>query len=201
MRVTGLVLFIVTLCATSTYAQVKPGDALLLVNVGYSNGKAAATANNIDGGFFFVDYQKMDWDTPFSAGFGIGYGEIQETVTEDSTQTSYTINTLPIYLGGKYWMGKDKLQAYVGLAFGMYFADLEGTFTSTTGPLTIGGEYSVESTAGLGMAIPVGATFAVGETLLVNVNYMLNWLWGNEFLDGDVMHSLGVGAGIQFGPK
>jgi hypothetical protein len=198
-RRAGLLWLFIACSVSSADAVMKLGDSVLFVNVGYSNGKSAVSGDNIDGAFVLLDFQKMDWAKPISAGVSAAYGEIQQSVTEDSSRSDYTISTLPILLGGKYWFGKKNLQAYLGLAFGIYFSHLEGTFSRDVGRLAIGGEFSSETGVGFGLGVPVGVTLSAGETVMLNLSYVLNWLWDSEYLDGDLMHAVGVGLGLRFG--
>ena len=204
IRKASLLTLVITLFFTSAYAGVKPGDGVLFLNLGYASGKSVVTGENIDGGLIGLDYQKMDFGTSMSGGFSIGYGQLRQTFSgEDSTEVSSTITTVPVFLGGKYWLGdgEKRFQGYIGLAFGMYFAQLETNVTSTVGiqDQDVGGSYSSETGLGMGMAFPLGVVLTLSDSLLLTANYTLNWLWGNEFLDNDILHSVSMGIGFKFG--
>jgi hypothetical protein len=200
---TILLVLLLTLVVANANAGVKAGDAVLILNVGYASGKAKATGNNVEGGIFGLDYQKRDWDKPVSGGFSMGYGQLNETVKRDSSQTDYTISTIPIYLGGKYWLGdgEKRIQGYVGAAFGIYFAQLETSVQWTLGPKskTGSGSYTSETALGFGLGIPVGIAFSLGDTILLTANYTLNWLFDSEILDNDILNAGSLGIAYRFG--
>jgi hypothetical protein len=136
VRGASLLTLVLTLSFASAHAGVKPGDGALFLNIGYSTGKSSVTGDNIDGGFIGLDYQKRDWANPVSGGFSIGYGKISQSITGvDSAVVDNTISSVPIFLGGKYWIGdgEKRFQGFVGAAFGMYFAQLETSVRSTVG--------------------------------------------------------------------
>ena len=197
LRKASLFLLAIMVSVGSAHAGVKPGDGILFLNVGYANGKSTVSGNNLDGGVFGFDYEKMDWGNPVSGGIMAGYSKIHESVSSDTTD--YTITTMPIFLGGKYWFGKDKIQGYVGAAFGMYFAKLEASASTVVAGKPVGGSYTSETGLGVGLGIPVGVAFSVGKTVMLSANYMLNWLWDNKFLDNDIINSASAGVIFRFG--
>ena len=85
------------------------------------------------------------------------------------------------------------MQAYLGVAFGVYFTDLEeSNLTEDT--------FSSKSTLGFGLGVPLGLTLPLGESLLFNMNYTLNWLWSNDAFENNILHSVNAGLGFLFGP-
>lgn len=206
VRKVSLLVLAITMLVSSAHAGVTPGHSVLIVNVGYASGKSVTTGENVDGGIIGLDYQKLGWNGGWSGGFSIGYGEIQQTITgtgvgADTTEVDNTISSVPIYLGGKYWIGsgENRFQGYVGLAFGMYFSELTTSATGTVGKQPVSGSYTSESTLGFGLGVPVGVSFSLGESILLTANYTLNWLWDNEFLDNDIMNNFSLGLGFRFG--
>ena len=203
IKVAVITLAIVLLVANA-HAGVKPGDGLLILNVGYAMATSKSTGDAIDGAFFGLDYQKLDWNKPVSGGFSIAYGEIHESISgADSTEADITVSTVPVYLGGKYWLGSGdgRLQGYLGLAFGTYFSQLKTSVTSTVGiqDETYSGSFTSETALGFGLGVPVGVALSLGESLLLTANYTLNWLWENEFLDNDILNSFSLGVAFRFG--
>ncbi len=101
---------------------VSPGDGLIIFNGGDTTGTTAETQQDITGGMLTFVYEKLDFQKPLSFGISIGYGSSQADSGAGLEQVSRSVNTVPFYLGGKYWLGKGKLQPYFGLALGMYFS-------------------------------------------------------------------------------
>ncbi len=203
VRRTSLLALVFTLFFAGAHAGVKPGDGVLIVNIGYASGTSALTGENIDGGIVGLDYQKLGFGSKFSGGFSIGYGALHETITQDSSEVDNTITSVPIYLGGKYWFGdgEKRFQGFLGLAFGMYFASLETNISKTVGPQSqfVSGSYTSETALGFGLGIPVGIAVTLGDSFLLTANYTLNWLWDSEFLDNDIINSVSLGVAFTFG--
>ncbi|MDX1440515.1 MAG: hypothetical protein R3284_11490, partial [Rubricoccaceae bacterium] len=164
---------VVILSAGVAQAAMTPGKGALFVNAGYATGKSAITGDNLDGGFVSLEFEKMDWANPVTGGFTIGYGQIRESVGADSTD--YTISSVPVLFGGKYWLGGGPLQGFIGISFGMYFSRLETTHTSPVSGAST--DYSSETTLGFGLAFPLGLSLSIGDTLMLNAGYVINWLW------------------------
>ncbi|UCH84501.1 MAG: outer membrane beta-barrel protein [Candidatus Latescibacterota bacterium] len=194
-----LLLLALILLAGSANAAMKPGSSAFFANLNYAIGKLAETSDNVDGGFVGLEYQKMDWTYPVSFGFSIGYGEINQDEEADSSRTSYSMSSVPVYLGGKYWFGEDKVQGFLGVAFGMYFS----TLTLSVADKYEGGDewsHNSETATNFGLGFPLGVSVSIGDTVMLTASYKLNWLWGNPFLDNNLLHAFGVGVGFSFGP-
>jgi hypothetical protein len=174
-------------------AQVIPGDGLLTVNGAYVFGTGAATGESIDGGGINLAYEKLDWNKPMSFGFSIGYTSATGDSGVAASRVKTSTNSVPLYLGGKYWLGQNKFQFYVGAALGVYFSWLKTEFVET-------GESSDSVGAtGFGMGVPIGAAVSIGETVVINGNYTLNWMWSNDFFDNDLLHAFNIGLGFRLG--
>jgi hypothetical protein len=181
----------------------------MILNVGYATGTSAVTGDNIDGGAMSLDFQKLGWESPWSGGFSIGYGKVNQTLSEvnaagdTSTTTDNTISTVPVYLGGKYWLGgaEKRFQGYIGLAFGMYFSQLQTNVSSNIGvqDQPVSGGFTSETALGFGLGVPVGIAVSLGDSILLTANYTLNWLWENEFLENDILNTVSLGLGFTFG--
>jgi hypothetical protein len=176
---------------------VKSGDSVLFVNAGYANGKSSISGDNIDGSVVSIEFQKMGFSSSVSAGFLVGYGEIQQNVAEDSTRRDYMISTIPVLLGSKLWLGEGLLQGYAGLNIGAYFGQLESTLSSTA--VAGAGDLTTETTVGWGLGVPLGVAVSLGDAIVLNANYTLNWFWENEFLEDELMNTVSVGLGFKFG--
>jgi hypothetical protein len=191
---TALMTAVLLLATTAVAkAQVTPGDELLILNAGYLTGTSAATDSTVDGAALTLTYEKLDWDKPLSFGFSIGYGTAQGDSGRGADRVEFSTNTVPFYMGGKYWLGKNKIQGYVGVAIGVYFSWLNAQHVDT------GESYSSVGTTGLGLGVPLGGALSIGKSVFVNANYTLNWLWENDLFKDDLLHSFNVGIGLKLG--
>ena len=190
ITVTAAFLF---LAAGESVAIVEPGDGLLWFNVGYSAGTTAEQAKDVDGAVAGIGFEKLDWDKPLSFGVGIAYSEISDERTEGNRTINTTVATVPINLGAKYWLGRGKVQGYLGAYLGLYYSEIRRTVIETDSEFT-----SLGYTGG-GMSFPLGGALSLGETLLLNASYTLNWMWSNEAFDSDLLHAVMVGLGINLG--
>lgn len=186
----ALVCFGATCPAT---AQITPGDGLIIFNGGYTTGKSAQTEQTISGGMISFTYEKLSFDKPLSFGMTLGYGNAHADSGSGAEKIERTINTIPFYLGGKYYLGKNKVQAYLGLALGLYFSWMTSQ--------NVESEESWDSAgiSGAGLGVPIGATLSLGETLFINANYTLNWLWSNDYFESDILHAFNLGLGFKVG--
>jgi len=191
------VLLTVVLLASAATAAIEPGDGLLIVNAGYATGELSGGAGTGEGGIIAVTFEKLDWDKPASMYFNLGYSEISSEMTMDinGEMKSVTehVNTLPMFIGGKGYLGEGSLQGYVGLSFGVYFTRVERAVTNT------GENFTKWHSMGLGMGVPIGLNLSVGKTLFLNANYTLNWLWGNDALKDNAIHTANLGIGFKTG--
>ena len=172
---------------------VSPGDGLLIFNGGYISGTAEYTGQSVDGGMLTFVYEKLDFAKPISFGVSLGYGTAQADSGAGLGYVKTTANTIPFFIGGKYWLGKGRLQPYFGLALGMYFTWLTEENVST------GESYDSAGIAGGGMSIPVGLALSIGKSLFINANYTLNWLWASDFFESDIVHAFNLGVGFKLG--
>ena len=198
IRNTCLLFLAMMLLVSSAHAGMKPGSSAFFLNLGYATGKAAESGDNLDGGLINLEYQKMDWSYPVSFGASIGYGEIHHNTEGDLTRTSNSVESIPVYLGGKYWFGEGKIQGFVGVAFGMYFSEL--TLSASDSGSLIDGDYRSETAVNFGFGFPLGVSISLGDTVMLTASYAINWLRGNQFLDNDLLHTFNVVVGLSFGP-
>jgi hypothetical protein len=184
----------VTLLAAGTaVGQIGQGEGLLTFNGGYVTASSAVTDRTIDGGVISVTFERLDWKSPFSVGFNIGYASASGDSGSGNSRVETSTNSIPVYVGGKYWLGKSKIQGYLGAAIGVYFSWLDREVVAT------GESFSSIEKTGFGLGVPAGGTFSIGETVFINANYTLNWLWDNELLKDDLLHSFNLGLGFKLG--
>jgi len=148
--VVGALLF-----AGGAQASMQGGDSVIFFNLGYATGKSAISGDNVSGGLAMLEFQKRDFGGPISGGLSIGYGELHESVAGDSLRVDYSLRTVPLMIGGRYWLGEGRLQGNVGIAFGMYFSRLTRSRVPTTSTTIEGATYTDDAAADFGLSIPV----------------------------------------------
>jgi hypothetical protein len=97
-----------------------------------------------------------------------------------------------------HWFGENRIQGFLGVAFGMYFSEL----TVSVDPVydeASGGSLTSGTAANFRLGIPPGLSISISDSIMLNANYTLNWLWDNPFLDNNLIHAVGVGVGFTFG--
>jgi len=184
----------VLLLAGVATAGIGPGDGLISFNIGYATGKAAVTGSTVDGPVFAFNYEKLAWDKPVAFLFSIGWSEVTKNETDATTSPiTRQIETWPIYLGAKGYLGKGAFQGHLGASLGLYFSTVETAVTQT------GEEYASWGSSGWGLGVPLGITVSMGDTAFINAEYFLNWMWSNEAFDNDLLHTVLLGIGFNLG--
>jgi hypothetical protein len=190
IRIVLTAIALICLAGVAT-AQITPGDGLIIVNGGYSTGQVDVTDETIDGIIISATYEKLDWRKPISFGFNIGYSSMTFDTVEGTETVNREVRTFPMYVGGKGYLGKGRIQGYAGGALGLYFSSLKttvpGVFETTV------------STTGFGLGVPIGGVLSISKGVFINLNYTLNWLWSNEFIKNDLLHTFNVGIGFNLG--
>ena len=74
----------------------------------------------------------------------------------------------------------------------LHAATLEGAT-----PLLIGMAVGAYGLTQAGMQIPLGVVLNVSPKVFINAGYTLNWLWSNDALTNDMMHSFVAGLGFK----
>ena len=191
-RITVASIVVLFLAGIAT-AAIEPGDNLITFNAGYATGKAAVSGTTLDGpGVSFV-YENMAQNKPVSFFWSIAWSEISKDETSGSNTLTRQIETWPMYFGGKTYLGQGAFQGHAGLALGVYFSTVETAVAQT------GTEYAKWSAAGWGMGVPLGATLSLGDSVFINGEYFLNWMWTNAAFDNDILHSFHLGLGFRLG--
>jgi hypothetical protein len=172
-------------------AQVEPGNGLIIFNAGHVWGTSALTDDSVDGGALTFTYEMLQPVKPLSIGINIGYSSAQGDSGAGADQIKTNTNSVPFFFGGKYWLGKNKFQAYVGAAFGIYFSWFSRELVTT------GERYDSIGDTGFGMAIPLGMAVSVSDKMFISANYTLNWLWEGDLLKDDILNSVNIGLGFK----
>jgi hypothetical protein len=177
-------------------AGIGPGDNVISFNLGYAAGKAAVSGTTVDGPVFAFNYEAMAWDKPIAFLISIAYSEVSREESGSGTTTNPTtrhIETLPIYLGAKGYLGKGAFQGHLGASLGLYYSTVETTVTRT------GEDYSSWGVSGWGLGVPLGVTVMIGDTVFLNAEYFLNWMWNNDAFENDLLHMVFLGVGFAWG--
>ncbi len=110
-----------------------------------------------------------------------------------TTGSSEPRGSWPIYLGAKGYLGQGAFQGHLGAALGLYFTTVETAVTQT------GEEYTRWGSSGWGLGVPLGITVSMGDTVFINAEYFLNWMWSNEAFDNDLLYTFLLGFGFNLG--
>jgi len=191
MRSVLLVTVLLLVISVPAMAQVEPGNALIIFNAGHVWGTSALSEESIDGGALTFTYEMLQPVKPLSIGINIGYSSAQGDTGTGITQVQTSTNSIPFFFGGKYWLGKNKFQGYIGAAFGIYFSWFNSQLVQT------GESYNSVGDTGFGMAFPVGMAVSVSDKAFISVNYTLNWLWDSSVLSDDIMNTVNIGLGFK----
>jgi hypothetical protein len=177
-------------------AGIGPGDNVISFKIGYATGKAAVSGVTVDGPVFAFNYEKMAWDKPVAFLLSIGFSEVSKEESGSGSTTRPTtrqIETWPIYLGAKGYLGQGAFQGHLGATLGLYYSTVETTVTRT------GEEYASWGASGWGLGVPLGVTALIGDTVFINAEYFLNWMWSNDAFDNDLLHTFLLGVGFTWG--
>ena len=192
----SIVVLVLCLIAEPAHSGMRPGQGLFNASVGRTLAKSAYSGEEIDGSMIMFSYESLQ-NSQWSFGIAGGYSVSDDELGSGDTAIKYSISTIPLYLGGRYWIGNPmgSFQGYVGVGFGMYFTTFE---RSAVLPQI---ESVSWNTTGAGMSVPVGISVFAGDTLVISLGYSLQWLWTNEALENDLVHAVVLGLGFKTGKK
>lgn len=179
--------------AGSANAQVGYDDFLMIGTASYISATAKETGDMIDGAGVAFTIESVGSSDPVSFGMTFAYMTADFEFNDNLIVKKQTVDSYPLYIQGKYWFGKSRLQGYIGGAFGVYFSRLKTTVVGGSSDTTNIG------ISGTGLAVPVGAALSLTKRAFVNFNYTLNILFDNDYLKDGIIHSAGIGIGFNFG--
>jgi len=191
IRRIGLIVALVVL-AGSANAQVGYDDFLMIGTASYVTATAKETGEMIDGAGAAITIESVGSSDPVSFGMAFAYMTFDFEFNDNLVVKKQTVNSYPLYIQGKYWFGKSRLQAYIGGAFGVYFSQLKTTVVTGDTETTVG-------ISGTGLGVPVGVALGLTKKAFINFNYTLNVLFDNDYLENGLIHSAGIGIGFNFG--
>lgn len=175
-----LLLSLMFLLPISLYAQVNSltvGGGYVFTNIEEADADGSGYRINLQ-----YDYQPIG----SSVSYGLHFGYIN--VTGSTSQTDYTISTLPIAFVPKFYFGDGNLQPFLKGVIGIQFSDIERAGSATT--LTAKDSGII---AGLG----AGARYVVSEKISLNLDYEFAYLANSFYRDG-YMNSVSLGLGFNF---
>lgn len=161
-------------------------------------------AFTLSGGYVFANLEEADTDANgfringlyelspldgnFSHGFSFGYIGTKAEHTVLSTNTTYKINSWPIYYAPRLSFGEKSLKGFIKGAIGMQFSGIK-----RTGVLSEGNDRDSGFYGGLG----AGCTKTINDKMFVKLEYEWAYLSNSFYRDG-FMNSLMLGVGMKF---
>jgi hypothetical protein len=186
----GTMAVLLLVASGASAAGLGPGDSILWLHGGAVAGTSEFSGERINGPYFGIGYEERDPEKPISVGFTFGYLTVKDVgVAHPDTMTGRDISSAPLYLGGRGWLGKGAIQGYGGLSLGVYITTTKTNFATKPSDTVV--------QTGFGMGVPVGLTIALGKTFALDFNYTLNWLWSDNAIQDNIVHSLSGGIGIK----
>lgn len=178
-------------CVLPASAQVTMGDQIITIGGGYSYGTLKNFDDQtVDGGMLGITLDQVGNSKPISFAVSFGYSRVD--MVEDTGQViRRSVVTWPLGAGARAWLGQSKVQGYAGALIAVYFSSMTVTNES------IGESYTAFATSGWGMQIPLGVVLNLSPKVFINAGYTLNWLWSNDALANDMMHSFVAGLGFK----
>jgi hypothetical protein len=128
------------------------------------------------------DYQPIG----SAVSYGLHFGYVN--VMGSSTNTNYTVSTLPIAFVPKFYFGEGDLRAFLKGVIGVQFSDIERAGTAAT--------LSAKD-SGIIAGAGAGAKYLLSEKTFLNLDYEFAYLANSFYKDG-VMNSISLGVGFNF---
>jgi len=188
----SLIILVVAASAGNADAVVGVSGFWLTGTGSYVLGKSEQSGQTIDGAAFALTLEGMrGTDRPLSFGLSLAYAAMEGEENNAGLVTKRTVESMPLYLFLRTWFGEDDVKGYIGGGVGVYISYLEST-SSNNDRTTITGQ------SGVAFAIPAGFVYSLNERVFLNLNYTLNWLVSNDYLQNGIINSFGLGLGFTF---
>lgn len=175
-----LILSLLFLLPFALYAQVNSlsvGGGYVFTNIEGSDASASGYRINL-----LYDYQPVG----SAVSYGLHFGYV--SVTGSSTNTDYTVNTLPIAFVPKFYFGEGNLRPYLKGVIGVQFSDIERAGQSTT---------ITANDSGIIAGLGAGIKYPMSEKAFLNFDYEFAYLANSFYRDG-LMNSISLGIGFNF---
>ena len=191
LKTVGVALLLV-LAAGNSEAIVGQSGFWLTGTGAYAIGKNTQSDQMIDGAAMAVTLEGMR-GANVSLGLSLAYATMETELNVGGVATKYRVSSMPAYVVLRYWLGPEEnpVRGYVGGAVGLYISFLDTTNLNENKQTTLG-------MSGVALGVPVGFIYTLNERLFLNVNYSLNWLADNDYLDNGLLHAFGFGLGFTF---
>jgi len=166
--------------ATAT-AQLGEGSSVIQAGGGWSSAIIESNAETANGYMVNTLYEK--WlVSPVGIGGSVHYLHVREN-TEEGTGN---FTSLPFYLNGKYYFGKDKFRIFVMGSVGFQFSwrNLEAASGNS------GSDHDSGITAGIG----TGLVYTITPKVLLNMNYSLYWI-KNAYYSNGLVNTISLNLG------
>jgi len=179
---------------------------IILISLTWISVKAQENSVTLSGGYSFTNIEDFEegtsgWRvnvlyefTPFggnvSHGFSFGYVQTMATVTETGSESEFKAERIPIYYAPKYSFGQEgSFRPFLKGAVGWQFANYDKTLPN------IGGNIKTGSSGFYG-GLGVGISKAIGDVLLINLEYEWAYMDNTWYVDG-FLNTAMLGFGIR----
>jgi hypothetical protein len=159
------------LISVRTAAQLGQGTSNLQLGGGWSSVIIESNAETANGYIFNALYE--NWlVSPVGIGGSVHYLRVMD---KSDTGSGYA-SSIPVYLNGKYYFGKEKIKVFVMGSLGFQFSwrKLED----------ISGNSGSDHDSGLTAGIGTGLVYTLSPKVLLNLNYSLYWLKNAYYSNG-----------------
>lgn len=190
-RISAALIILVFVTAPHARAEMGPGRAMVSLGGSYFGGEFTSTDNFVDGAALNVALDIMHPVSPISFLVAFSWGQMTTQDPEFGSQVERTLRTWPTFLGGRYWLGSQRVKLSLGLGLGVWFASLDRVVDDIVESTTHG--------EGFGLAVPVGTSLSITRGTNLNVGYTLHVLTDNSVLQNNLLHSVNVGLGFSWG--
>jgi hypothetical protein len=172
MAVRSILIFLMALyTGTSVNAQLGDGSSILQAGGGWTSVIVETTAETVNGYILNGSFEK--WlVSPVGIGGSLHYLHVSD---QDDTGSGKA-TSLPVYLNGKYYVGKDRFRVFIKLSAGLQFS--RRNFDYISGNTLEDRDVGFTAGGGAGLAI------ILTPKMLLNIDYSLYWLGNAYYSDG-----------------
>jgi hypothetical protein len=187
------IILLIVVAAGNVEAVVGESGFWLTGTGSYVLGKSEQSGQTLDGASFALTLEGMRGsDPPLSLGLSLGYASMDGEENDAGRVTKRTVDSMPLYLFVRMWLGEGDAKGYVGGGIGVYMSFLESTNA-------INNRTTITGHSGFAFAIPAGFVYSLNERVFLNFNYTLNWLVDNDYLENGIINAFGLGLGFLLG--
>lgn len=183
----NLAIFLLILSCFSLQAQLDDGSSNIQFGAGWTSLGIETTDRNANG---FIVNGMFEHCIASPVGVGGSVHFIHASQEQDDNRMG-TNSTVPIYVNGRYYFGKEKFRFFFMASAGFQFSwrKLEGGE---------GGNIS-DHDSGVTLAGGTGLVYSISPKVLINLNYSLYWM-NNSYYSAGLANTFSVNIGYTFGP-